>query len=43
MPAYGDANTKRKALENGAETLFTKPIDLGALRSEIDLRVASAA
>jgi CheY-like chemotaxis protein len=43
ITAYGDADTKRRVLENGAETLFTKPIDFGALRSEIDLRVARAA
>jgi CheY-like chemotaxis protein len=39
ITAYGDAETKRKALENGAETLLTKPIDFGTLRSEIDMRV----
>ena len=27
ITAYGDAETKRKALESGAEALFTKPID----------------
>jgi CheY-like chemotaxis protein len=27
ITAYGDADTKRKALESGAEALFTKPID----------------
>ena len=43
ITAYGDAETKRKALENGAEALLTKPIDFGALRSEIDMRVGSAA
>jgi CheY-like chemotaxis protein len=43
ITAYGDADTKRKALENGAEALFTKPIDFGALRSEIDMRVKHAA
>ena len=43
ITAYGDAETKRKALENGAEALLTKPIDFGALRSEIDMRVESAA
>jgi CheY-like chemotaxis protein len=43
ITAYGDADTKRKALENGAEGLFTKPIDFGALRSEIDQRVQQAA
>ena len=37
------AETKRKALEGGAEALFTKPIDFGALRSEIDTRVERAA
>src|SRR5215475_11631965 len=39
ITAYGDAETKRTALENGAEALLTKPIDFGALRSEIDTRV----
>ncbi len=36
ITAYGDAGTKRKALENGAEALLTKPIDFGTLRTEID-------
>ena len=43
ITAYGDAETKRKALENGAEALLTKPIDFGTLRSEIDIRVERAA
>ena len=43
ITAYGDAETKRKALENGAEALFTKPIDFRTLRSEIDMRVERAA
>jgi CheY-like chemotaxis protein len=43
ITAYGDAETKRKALDGGAEALFTKPIDFGALRSEIDSRVDRAA
>jgi CheY-like chemotaxis protein len=43
ITAYCDAETKRKALENGAEALLTKPIDFGALRSEIDLRIKRAA
>ncbi len=43
ITAYGDAETKRRALENGAEALLTKPIDFGALRGEIDMRVESAA
>jgi CheY-like chemotaxis protein len=43
ITAYGDADTERKALENGAEGVFTKPIDFGALRNEIDMRVKRAA
>ena len=43
ITAYGDAETQRKALESGAEALFTKPIDFRALRSEIDTRVERAA
>jgi len=43
ITAYGDAETKRRALEGGAEALLTKPIDFGLLRSEIDLRVERAA
>ena len=39
ITAYGDAETKQKAIEGGAETLLTKPIDFGALRNEIDTRV----
>ncbi len=43
ITAYGDAETKRKALEQGAEALFTKPIDFVTLRNEIDLLVERAA
>lgn len=43
ITAYGDAETKRKALENGAEALLTKPIDFGTLRTEIETRVERAA
>src|SRR6202795_1400403 len=43
ITAYGDAETKRKALEKGAEALLTKPIDFESLRNEIDTRVGSAA
>ena len=43
ITAYGDEDTKRKALEGGAETLLSKPIDFAALRSEIDTRIAQAA
>jgi CheY-like chemotaxis protein len=43
ITAYGDAETKRKALEGGAETLLTKPIDFALLRNEIDTRVERVA
>ena len=43
ITAYGDAETKRKALDGGAEALLTKPIDFGVLRGEIDERVERAA
>jgi len=43
ITAYGDVETKRKALENGAEALLTKPIDFKTLRSEIEMRVERAA
>src|SRR5258705_6941146 len=42
ITAYGDPDTRRKALEGGAEALLTTPIDFVALRSEIDNRVAGA-
>jgi CheY-like chemotaxis protein len=43
ITAYGDAETKRKALERGADALLTKPIDFLLLRNEIESRVARAA
>ena len=43
ITAYGDEDTKRRALEGGAETLLSKPIDFAALRAEIDTRIAQAA
>jgi CheY-like chemotaxis protein len=43
ITAYGDAETKRQALEKGAEALLTKPIDFSALRNEIDVRVERGA
>jgi CheY-like chemotaxis protein len=43
ITAYGDAETKRKALEGGAEALLTKPIDFMMLRNEIDTRIERAA
>jgi CheY-like chemotaxis protein len=42
ITAYGDADTRRKALEGGAKGLLTKPIDFALLREEIDARVAAA-
>jgi CheY-like chemotaxis protein len=42
ITAYGDADTRRKALENGATGLLTKPIDFALLREEIDSRLAAA-
>ena len=43
ITAYGDAETKRKALESGADALLTKPIDFGLLRNEIDTLIERAA
>ena len=43
ITAYGDEDTKRRALEGGAETLLSKPIDFATLRSEIDTRIERAA
>jgi CheY-like chemotaxis protein len=42
ITAYGDAETRRKAIEGGATGLLTKPIDFGLLREEIDMRLAAA-
>ena len=39
ITAYGDPETKRKAIEGGATGLLTKPIDFTLLRSEIDSRL----
>jgi CheY-like chemotaxis protein len=39
ITAYGDDETRRRALEGGAEALLAKPIDFTALRSEIDGRL----
>jgi CheY-like chemotaxis protein len=43
ITAYGDAETKRKALEGGAEALLTKPIDFAMLRNEVETRIERAA
>ena len=42
ITAYGDPDTRRKALDSGAEGLLTKPIDFALLREEIDTRLAQA-
>ena len=39
ITAYGDPDTKRKAIESGASGLLTKPIDFTLLREEIDIRL----
>ena len=43
ITAYGDAETRRKAIERGAVGLLTKPIDFALLRHEIDARLGQAA
>jgi CheY-like chemotaxis protein len=42
ITAYGDAETRRKAIAGGATGLLTKPIDFALLREEIDTRLAQA-
>jgi CheY-like chemotaxis protein len=42
ITAYGDPDTRRKAIEGGASGLLTKPIDFAILREEIDTRLAEA-
>jgi len=42
ITAYGDPDTRRRALENGASGLLTKPIDFTLLREEIDSRLTPA-
>ena len=43
ITAYGDEDTKRQALAQGATGLLTKPIDFALLRQEIDARLDQAA
>ncbi|MFO1146777.1 MAG: response regulator [Alsobacter sp.] len=40
ITAYGDAETRRRALEGGAAGLLVKPVDFMTLREEIDRRLA---
>ncbi|HZR73875.1 response regulator [Bradyrhizobium sp.] len=42
ITAYGDSDTKRKAIEGGATGLLTKPVDFALLRQEIDQRLEGA-
>ena len=43
ITAYGDADTRKKAIDQGAVGLLTKPIDFALLRHEIDNRLGHAA
>ena len=43
ITAYGDAETRKTALDRGAEGLLTKPIDFGQLRQVIEVRLGAAA
>ena len=42
ITAYGDPETRRKAIQSGATGLLTKPIDFTLLREEIDTRLTQA-
>lgn len=42
ITAYGDPETRRKAIASGATGLLTKPIDFTLLREEIDSRLEQA-
>jgi CheY-like chemotaxis protein len=39
ITAYGDAETRKTALERGAQALLTKPIDFGQVRQAIEARL----
>jgi CheY-like chemotaxis protein len=41
ITAYGDAATRRRAKETGADGVYGKPIDFAALKVEIDQRLAA--
>jgi DNA-binding response OmpR family regulator len=43
ISAYGDAETKHKALASGADDLLTKPLDFTILRDAIEMRVGRMA
>ncbi|TCU30770.1 response regulator receiver domain-containing protein [Rhizobium azibense] len=42
ITAYGDAETRRTALDRGAEGLLTKPIDFDQLRQVVETRLGPA-
>lgn len=42
ISAYGDAETRHKVLQSGADDLLTKPLDFEALRQAIGKRVELA-
>jgi CheY-like chemotaxis protein len=42
ITAYGDEETRRRAVERGAAGLFTKPIDFPELRVVIDRQIEAA-
>ena len=41
VTAYGDENTRKVAVERGADGFLTKPIDFSALRSAVQARLAA--
>lgn len=41
VTAYGDENTRKIALDRGADGFLTKPIDFTTLRSEVQARLAA--
>jgi DNA-binding response OmpR family regulator len=43
ISAYGDSQTRKVALERGADDLLVKPIDFGRLLREIESRLVAAA
>ncbi|MGM4916260.1 response regulator [Tardiphaga sp. 813_E8_N1_3] len=43
ITAYGDPETRKEALERGAQALLTKPIDFGQVRQVIEARLEEAA
>ena len=42
ITAYGDEDTRSKAIAGGAAGFLTKPVDFAALRAEIEQRLSAA-